>query len=65
LTAKLLSKYKQQIEEMKLIPAGGGCFELKADGELLYSKLETGQFPDESSLVKQVGSHLKQRVGSN
>ncbi len=60
-----MTKYKQQIEEMTLIPAGGGCFELKADGDLLYSKLETGEFPDESAVVKQVGSRLKQEVGSH
>jgi selenoprotein W-related protein len=49
---------------MTLIPAGGGCFELKADGDLLYSKLETGNFPDEQAMVKAIGSRLKQRVGS-
>jgi selenoprotein W-related protein len=46
---------------MKLIPSGGGCFELKANGELLYSKLETGQFPDEGAVVDLVGSRLKKK----
>jgi hypothetical protein len=35
------------------------------DGELIYSKLETGEFPDESALVKKVGSRRKQGVGSH
>jgi selenoprotein W-related protein len=44
---------------MKLIPSGGGCFELTVNGELLYSKLKTGQFPDEQAMVDTVGSRLK------
>lgn len=59
MTAKLLVTFKQQIRDLKLIPSGGGCFELTADGELLYSKLQTGEFPDEDALVDRVGSRLK------
>jgi selenoprotein W-related protein len=59
LTAKLLSQYKQQIKQMRLIPASGGCFELKANGELLYSKLATGKFPDEGAILDMVGSRLR------
>ena len=43
------------------MPAGGGCFELKADGELLYSKLKTGQFPDEQAVVDMIGSRLSKK----
>jgi selenoprotein W-related protein len=46
---------------MTLVPASGGCFELKADGELLYSKLETGQFPDEKAVVDMIGSRLRKK----
>jgi selenoprotein W-related protein len=55
LTTKLLEKYKQQIGELKLIPGSGGCFELTVDGHLVYSKLATGQFPDEEWAIKAVG----------
>jgi selenoprotein W-related protein len=41
------------------VPAGGGCFELTADGELLYSKLQTGKFPDEQAMVDLVAKRLK------
>jgi selenoprotein W-related protein len=44
---------------MKLIPSSGGCFELKVDGKLVYSKLETGEFPNEKSIVDTVRSRLK------
>jgi selenoprotein W-related protein len=59
LTSKLLSTYKQQISDMKLIPSGGGCFELSINGDLIYSKLKTGEFPDEERMVAAFGSRLK------
>jgi selenoprotein W-related protein len=59
LTSKLLSAYKQAIQDLKLIPAGGGAFELTVNGELLYSKLKTGKFPDEQAMLDAVGSRLK------
>jgi selenoprotein W-related protein len=55
----LLTTYKQQIREMKLIPAGGGCFELSVNGDLIYSKLKTREFPNEQWAVDAVGSRLK------
>ena len=54
-----MSEYKQKIEELKLIPSGGGCFELSVNGELLYSKLKTGEFPDEKAMLAAVGKRLK------
>jgi selenoprotein W-related protein len=47
----LLTTFKQKIKDLKLIPASGGCFELSVNGDLVYSKLQTGQFPDESAMV--------------
>jgi selenoprotein W-related protein len=44
---------------LKLVPASGGCFELTANGELLYSKLETGEFPNEEALLDKVASRVK------
>jgi len=59
LTSKLLNTYKQSIQDLKLIPSGGGCFELTVNGELLYSKLKTGEFPDENAMVDAVGKRVK------
>ena len=57
----MLDAYKQKITSYKLVPSGGGRFELAIDGELLYSKLKTGEFPDESAMVTAVGSRLKKK----
>ncbi len=59
MTSKLLTTYKQKIRDLKLIPSGGGCFELSVNGDLIYSKLKTGQFPDEKAMVEAVGKRLK------
>lgn len=43
---------------MELEPSSGGCFELTVDSDLVYSKLATGQFPDEKAIVKEIGKRL-------
>jgi selenoprotein W-related protein len=58
LTAKLLPRYKRAISRFVMIPSDGGCFELTVGGKKLYSKLETGTFPNEDELVKAVGKTI-------
>jgi selenoprotein W-related protein len=59
LTTRILTHFKQQVADLKLIPSRGGCFELAADGKLLYSKLKTQQFPDEEQMIKALEAHQK------
>ncbi len=54
-----MTAYKQKIREMKLIPSSGGCFELTVNGDLVYSKLKTGKFPDEQWVLDTLGTALK------
>lgn len=61
MTGKLLDAYKQKISSYRLVPSGGGRFEFVVDGELLYSKLQTREFPDEDALVAAVGARLKKK----
>lgn len=54
--AGLAAKFEQQFDaEVVLIPSTGGVFEVVVDGKLIYSKKETGAFPDDSQLLKQCG----------
>jgi selenoprotein W-related protein len=55
LTDRILETYKQKVHSLTLVPSRGGCFELTVDGKLVYSKLQTGEFPDERKLVAQLG----------
>jgi selenoprotein W-related protein len=54
LTSKVVTEFKQKISSFDLEPSSGGCFELTIDGELKYSKLATGEFPDEATLMDQI-----------
>ena len=47
-------KLKQSIASLTLVPAGGGAFEITADGKVIYSKLKTGEFPDFDDIVQKV-----------
>jgi selenoprotein W-related protein len=62
LTSKLLTTFKQQIQDLKLVPSGGGCFELTANGELIYSKLQTKQFPDEKWVLDTLSAQIKKKA---
>jgi selenoprotein W-related protein len=59
LAEKILTQYKQQLVGLELQPSRGGCFELTVDGELVYSKLAAGEFPDEQAMVNEVGKRLR------
>jgi selenoprotein W-related protein len=59
LTGKLLSKFKQKLAGLELVPSTGGCFEVSVDGQLIYSKLQTGQFPEEDAILAEVSKRLK------
>lgn len=58
MASKILKQYKLKIESFELQPSGGGCFELTIDNELIYSKLKTGEFPDEEKMAGEVGKRL-------
>jgi len=49
LAAELESRLDQA--EVQLVPGGGGVFDVSRDGELIYSKRETGLFPDASDIL--------------
>jgi selT/selW/selH-like putative selenoprotein len=47
---------------LELEPSTGGCFELRAGDDLIYSKLATGQFPDERKMVDEIARRLKKQA---
>lgn len=58
MTDHLIKKFKQRIDELTLIPSDGGRFEVTIDGELVYSKLAAGSFPDSRLIEKEVSARL-------
>lgn len=55
MASRLLSNFKQRLGSLELEPSGGGCFELTVGDKLVYSKLQTGIFPDEDTVLEEVG----------
>jgi len=39
----------------ELIVGKGGCFEVLADGNLVFSKNEAGRFPENSEVIASLG----------
>ena len=57
-------RFKQDIGSLRLIPGGGGVFEVIVNGEKIYSKKETGKFPEPAAIVKQVRAKLQGATAS-
>ena len=51
-------EYKQRIQTLELLPSDGGVFEVTVDGDLIYSKTQTGEFPDFDEIKSEVGNRL-------
>ena len=49
-------RLKQDVASLELVPAGGGLFEVTVDGELIYSKKATGEFPDPDKILQEARS---------
>ena len=47
---------KSNLAMLELEPSGGGCFEVSVDGEEIYSKLATGEFPSDEHILDSVRS---------
>jgi len=59
LTAEILPHFKQDISEYVLVTSDEGRFEVLVDGELIHSKLETGEFPKPRDIVKAIERRMK------
>ncbi len=40
--------------DVEFIEGRGGVFDVKVDGQLVYSKHETGSFPEHDPLIKKI-----------
>ena len=48
-------KRKHSVES-ELIEGSGGVFDVKLDGKLIYSKHQTGRFPEDEEILSQLGA---------
>lgn len=57
MTTRILTQFKIKIGSLSLAPFADGRFEIFMDDKRIYSKLETGQFPDEDVILKAIESN--------
>ncbi|RYD03645.1 hypothetical protein N752_18015 [Desulforamulus aquiferis] len=50
----LLRAYRNRISSFELIPSSGGVFEVRLNGELIYSKKEIGRFPEKMDIINKL-----------
>jgi selenoprotein W-related protein len=44
----------ERIKSLALIPSSGGAFEIRANGKLLHSKLDSGDWPDFDAVISAI-----------
>jgi len=54
LTERLIKELKSRIKRLVLVPSDGGRFEVSIDGKRVFSKLQTGRFPDYQEIRKHI-----------
>ena len=51
---ELLTTFEQDLGGVTLVPATGGAFEVRVDGETIWSRKQQGRFPDLAELKQRV-----------
>jgi selenoprotein W-related protein len=58
LSEAIMDALGEKFGALKLIPSDGGRFEVTLDGELIYSKLKTGDFPENQEVLQQIKARM-------
>ena len=54
MASDLLEKYGNDISELKLIPSGGGVFEIRKNEKLVFSKKQLDRFPELEEIIQLI-----------
>ncbi|MBH0156027.1 Rdx family protein [Fictibacillus sp. 5RED26] len=50
----MFNHFRSKVSSLELIPSSGGVFEVIVDGDKIYSKKETGEFPDHDLIIQHL-----------
>lgn len=56
---ELLHTYADYIEELRLVPRGGGLFEVAVNGEVIFSNKVAGRYPEIRELKESINPFLE------
>lgn len=67
MVAEVLDAFKNQVDELRVIPATGGVFEVTNldSGESVFSKAKEDRFPEEGEVVRRMGATPKEATGAD
>ena len=65
LAAALLERYGEHIEQLTLVPAEAGRFEVSLDGTEVFNKKIAGRFPETPEIVHQLKMRLQPAASQN
>lgn len=51
---ELLTTFEAEVGEVALVPGSGGIFEVRVDGQTIWSRKERGRFPELAELKQRV-----------
>jgi len=55
----ILTHYQSHLSEVTLKPSSGGIFDITVDGELVFSKHQSGRFPEKDEVIRLVGERIR------
>ncbi len=55
---ELLTTFETELGEVALVPGTGGVFDVRLDGDLIYSRKEEGRFPESKELKQLVRDRI-------
>jgi selenoprotein W-related protein len=55
---ELLSTFETELAEVALVPDAAGVFEVRLDGQCIFSRAEEGGFPDAAELKRRVRDRI-------
>lgn len=58
LAQELLETFETELGEVALMPGAAGVFEIRVDGEPVWSRAEDGGFPEAKQLKQRVRDHV-------
>lgn len=53
---EMFTYFRRDIKNLELIPSSGGAFEVTVNGVKIYSKLDTGIFPNTNEIIAKITS---------
>jgi selenoprotein W-related protein len=58
LAQELLTTFEKELGEVALVPGTNGIFEVRLEGEMLFSRREHGRFPESKELKQLVRDRI-------